>query len=40
MFGTLFGIIVGLVIGWNLIPQPVWVKNLIDRAIEKIGVDK
>lgn len=21
----------GLVVGWNVMPQPVWVKNLYDR---------
>jgi len=26
-----FGLIVGLAIGWNFLPQPEFVKNLIDR---------
>jgi hypothetical protein len=27
----IFGLIVGLAIGWNFLPQPEFVKNLIDR---------
>jgi hypothetical protein len=30
MFETLFGIVVGLVIGWNL-PQPQWAKDLQEK---------
>lgn len=26
----LFG--AGLVVGWNFLPQPVWVKNSVDKA--------
>lgn len=29
----LFG--VGLVVGWNLLPQPLWVKNLYDKVAAK-----
>jgi hypothetical protein len=29
-----FGI--GLLIGWNLLPQPEWVKNLWDKVVAKI----
>lgn len=28
--------ILGLLVGWNLIPQPVWVKSLIDKAVNWI----
>lgn len=30
MFATLFGIFIGLAIGWNL-PQPTWAKNIQER---------
>ena len=30
---AVFGI--GLVVGWNLLPQPVWVKNIWDKIIAK-----
>ena len=33
MLDILFWIAVGLVIGWNLLPQPAWVKALYDRAM-------
>jgi hypothetical protein len=26
----------GLIIGWNVLPQPVWVKTLYDGAVTKI----
>jgi hypothetical protein len=25
----------GLIIGWNLLPQPIWVKNLYDKILAK-----
>jgi hypothetical protein len=28
-----FGVVVGLIIGWNIFPQPQFVKNLIDTYI-------
>lgn len=28
-----FGI--GLIVGWNLLPQPTWVKNLYDKVLAK-----
>jgi hypothetical protein len=28
MFEFILGSIVGLVVGWNVLPQPEWVKNL------------
>lgn len=31
MFGLIFGVIVGLAIGWNL-PQPKWAKDLQDKV--------
>lgn len=27
--------IVGLIVGWNVLPQPLWVKRLYDRCLEK-----
>jgi hypothetical protein len=35
MWSTLFGICVGILIGWNL-PQPAWAKSLPDRAVATI----
>ncbi len=29
-----FGI--GLIVGWNVLPQPTWVKNIYEKAIAKI----
>ena len=31
MFEFIIGMGVGLVLGWNLIPQPAWVRNLYSR---------
>ena len=31
MFLFTLGVGVGLIIGWNALPQPVWVKNLYSR---------
>ena len=31
MLGFMMGALVGLVIGWNVLPQPVWVKALYTR---------
>lgn len=33
MLHAIFWIAVGMIIGWNLLPQPQWVKNLYDAAI-------
>jgi hypothetical protein len=27
---------IGLVIGWNLLPQPTWVKNLYDKVLQDL----
>lgn len=37
MLDTIIGIVIGLLIGWNLLPQPVWVRSLIDAAKKKIS---
>ena len=29
------GFLVGLVIGWNFLPQPVWIKTKIDSLLGK-----
>lgn len=29
----ILGIVVGAVIGWNFLPQPKWVKDLLSRYI-------
>jgi hypothetical protein len=31
MLTLLFGMAIGLVVGWNLLPQPQWVKTRYDR---------
>lgn len=31
MFELLVGFTAGLVVGWNVLPQPVWVQNLYNR---------
>lgn len=31
MFEFALGVGVGLVIGWNVLPQPTWVQNLYSR---------
>lgn len=33
MFGVIVGIVVGLLVGWNL-PQPKWVKELQNKVIK------
>ena len=32
----LFGLVVGLIVGWNFLPQPQWVKNLVDKVVAKV----
>jgi|TARA_R110000851_G_scaffold141324_2_gene279221 hypothetical protein len=32
----LFGLIVGLIVGWNFLPQPQWVKKLVDKVVTKV----
>lgn len=34
MFGFIVGVIVGLVVGWNL-PQPKWARDLQDKITNK-----
>lgn len=31
MFEFILGAIFGLVVGWNLLPQPAWAKAIYDR---------
>ena len=31
MITFILGLVTGLILGWNLIPQPNWVKDLYDR---------
>lgn len=35
MWSTLFLIVLGILIGWNL-PQPAWAKDLQDKAVDAI----
>ncbi len=30
------GVIVGLVVGWNFLPQPEWAKNAVDKVWTKV----
>lgn len=36
MLTAIVSFIVGLLIGWNLLEQPSWVKNLWDRGESKV----
>ena len=33
MLETLLTFAVGLLVGWNVLPQPVWVKTLYDKGV-------
>lgn len=33
----IIGLALGLVVGWNVIPQPEFVKTLMDYVVEKLG---
>lgn len=35
MFGFLLGCAVGLIVGWNFIPQPEWMKKKIEIILKK-----
>lgn len=35
MFELLLGFVVGLLVGWNLLPQPEWVKSLVEKVKAK-----
>jgi len=37
MLQFIIGIVVGLLIGWNLFKQPNWVKNIIEKIKIKIS---
>lgn len=37
MFELLIGVGIGLVIGWNILPQPTWVQNLYTRWFKEGG---
>ena len=26
----------GLIVGWNVLPQPTWVKNLYEKVVSKV----
>ena len=36
MTSFLFGLVVGLIVGWNFLPQPQWVKNFVDKVVAKV----
>jgi len=33
----IIGMTLGLIVGWNVIPQPEFVKTLMDYVVEKLG---
>ena len=33
MFGFILGAVVGLVVGWNFLPQPQWAKDLVAKIL-------
>ena len=35
MGAIIFWFVVGLLVGWNLLPQPVWVKTAWDKVLTK-----
>jgi len=37
MTSFVLGLVVGLIVGWNFLPQPQWVKNLVDKVVAKIS---
>ena len=36
MLNEIFFFCAGLIVGWNLIPQPTWVKLIYDKIMAKI----
>jgi hypothetical protein len=32
----MFWFVAGLLVGWNVLPQPAWIKTLVDRVVAKI----
>lgn len=35
MFGLLLSFAAGLVVGWNFVPQPQWVQDLVAKYLKK-----
>ncbi len=40
MFTCILFFMAGLVIGWNFLPQPSWVKDLVDKLFGRKNGDK
>jgi len=40
MTRLILGFVVGLIIGWNVLPQPQWAKNLWDKLMSKFRKQK
>lgn len=36
----LVGLVVGLIVGWNVLPQPAFVKKIVDKVATKLGFKK
>jgi len=39
MVEMLIGAVVGLIVGWNFLPQPAWVKKLVDKVLGRETVE-
>lgn len=37
MFSAIFWFSAGLIVGWNVLPQPTWVGHLYERANDKFN---
>lgn len=38
MIELLIGIAIGLIIGWNFLPQPEWIKQKLDEIRSKLKI--
>lgn len=36
MMELIIGFVIGLLVGWNLFPQPEWVSNLINKMLSAL----
>lgn len=40
MTRLVIGFIIGLIIGWNVLPQPKWIRNIWDKIVAKFKKPK
>jgi hypothetical protein len=38
MFGTIFDVAIGLILGWFIFPRPTWADNLAKKAVAKFPI--